>query len=225
MVHSFFNPLARSRYFFSLSFNFTLLLFLLLFYTFERFSHQRLLMVFHWGLTNCKSSQIPELFSVFWPISSQYPSRVWIVSTRPLISKSSSSCINHLTTVPRAPITIGISITFMVHSFFNSLARFRYLSFFFVFFQFYSVISWTAKPIIRQILFFCWLLQGLVVWPWLDDSFVFQGPEEFLRLILQDRCKIVHIPFVRMVVFKFLAQFPVDHISTQVVSSHILFLG
>ena len=42
---------------------------------------------------------------------------VWMVSTRPLISKFSSPCTNPLMTVQRAPITIGISNTFMVHIF------------------------------------------------------------------------------------------------------------
>ena len=36
-----------------------------------------------------------------------------MVSTRPLIFKSSSTCINSLVIVPRAPITIGITVTFM----------------------------------------------------------------------------------------------------------------
>ena len=36
---------------------------------------------------------------------------------------------------------------------------------------------------------------------------------EFVSLILQDRCWVVHIPFVPMVKFKFLVQFPVDHLA------------
>ena len=54
-------------------------------------------------------------------------------STRPLVSKSSSPFINPLVTVPKAPITIVINVTFMFHSFFTSLARSRYLSFFSLF--------------------------------------------------------------------------------------------
>ena len=50
---------------------------------------------------------------------------VWMVSTRPPTSKSSSPLNNPLVTVPKAPITIGITVTFMFHSFFNSLARSR----------------------------------------------------------------------------------------------------
>ena len=53
---------------------------------------------------------------------------VWMVFTRPPTSKSSRPNNNPLVTVPKAPITIGIIVTFMFHSFFNSLARSRYLS-------------------------------------------------------------------------------------------------
>ena len=62
---------------------------------------------------------------------------VWI--TRVLISDSSSPCTNLLVTVPRAPITIGITVTFIFYSFFSSLASFRYLSLSSLSIQFYSV--------------------------------------------------------------------------------------
>ena len=48
--------------------------------------------------------------------------------------------------------------------------------------------------------------------------------EESVFVILLDRFWVVHIPFVRMVKFKFLAQFPVDHLAHPVVPSIILFL-
>ena len=64
-----------------------------------------------------------------------------MVSTRPPTFKSSSPFSNPLVTVPNAPITIGIIVTCMFQSFFNSLARSRYLSFF----QFYSVVSRDSK--------------------------------------------------------------------------------
>ena len=44
---------------------------------------------------------------------------VWMVSTRPQTSKSSSPFCNPLVTVPNAPITIGIIVTCMFHSFFS----------------------------------------------------------------------------------------------------------
>ena len=51
---------------------------------------------------------------------------VWMVSTRPPTFKSSSPSNSPLVTVPNAPITIGITVTFMFHSFFNSQARSKY---------------------------------------------------------------------------------------------------
>ena len=94
-------------------------------------------------------------------------------STRPLISKSSSSCTNPLLTVPRAPITIGITVTFTFHNFFNSQARLKYLSFNFTLWP-----DETAKFTILQVLFiFCgWLLKGLDDWPRLGDQFLSQNP-------------------------------------------------
>ena len=41
-----------------------------------------------------------------------------------------------------------------------------------------------------------------------------QTPENFVRLILRDEFWFVQVPFIRMVKFQFLAQFPVDHLST-----------
>ena len=69
---------------------------------------------------------------------------VWMVSTRPLISKSSSPSINPLETVPRAPITIGISVTFMFYSFFQFLCKVQILILF-AFFQFYSGVRQDSK--------------------------------------------------------------------------------
>ena len=68
-----------------------------------------------------------------------------MVSTRPLISKSSIPSTNPLVTVPRAPITIGITIIFKFHSFFSSLAWSRFFIVLFTFLQFYSLIRWDSK--------------------------------------------------------------------------------
>ena len=65
---------------------------------------------------------------------------------------------NFFVIVPKAPITIGTIVTFMFHSFFNSLARLRYLSFFSLSFRFILWSAGTAKSTILQILFFCFLL-------------------------------------------------------------------
>ena len=47
-----------------------------------------------------------------------------MVSTRPPTSKSSTPFNNPLVTVSKAPITIGIIVTFMFHSFFNFFESF-----------------------------------------------------------------------------------------------------
>ena len=79
---------------------------------------------------------------------------VWMVSTRSLISKSSIPFINSLVTVPKAPVTISIIVTFMFHSFFNSVARSRYLSFYSLCFNFTLWSTGRAKSIILQVLYF-----------------------------------------------------------------------
>ena len=56
-----------------------------------------------------------------------------------------------------------------------------------------------------------WLLQGLVIWLRLGDSFVSQNPRGVGAFHLQ-------------VKFKLLAQFPVDHLAQPVMYSLILFL-
>ena len=84
-------------------------------------------MVFHWSLSDSKSPQDSRtLLSILAVLNNAV---VWMVSTRPPTSKSSSPFSNPLVTVPKAPITIGIIVTCMFQSFFNSRARSRYLSF------------------------------------------------------------------------------------------------
>ena len=77
-----------------------------------------------------------------------------MVSTRPPTSMSSSPFSNPLVTVPNAPITIGIIVTFMSHSFSNSLASSRNLSFFSYSFNFILWSAETAKSTILEVLFF-----------------------------------------------------------------------
>ena len=109
-------------------------------------------MVFHKSLRDSKSLQVSiTLLCILADLNNAV---VWMTSTRPLISKSSCHCTNLLLTVPRAPITIGITVTFMFHSFFNSLARSRYLYFFSLSFTFTLWSAGTAKYTILQVLFF-----------------------------------------------------------------------
>ena len=109
-------------------------------------------MVFHWSLSDSKSPQVSRtLLSILAVVNNAV---VWVVSTRPPTSKSSSPFNNPLVTVPKVPIMIAIIFTFMFLSFFNSLARSRYLSFFSLSFSFILWSAGTAKSTILQILFF-----------------------------------------------------------------------
>ena len=109
-------------------------------------------MVFHWSLSESKSPQTSRtLLSILAVLNNVV---VWMVFTRPPTSKSSSPFSNPLVTVPKAPITIGIIVTCMFHSFSNSLARSRYLSFFSHSFSFILRSARTAKSTILQVLFF-----------------------------------------------------------------------
>ena len=94
----------------------------------------------------------PQVMLIYYSLqdASQYSSwsQQCVVSTRPLISKFSSHFTNPLMTVSRAPITIGITVTFMFHCFFISLARFFLLSH-----SFTQRSARTAKSIIWQVLF------------------------------------------------------------------------
>ena len=109
-------------------------------------------MVFHWNLSDSKSPQVSRThFRILAVLSNAV---ILIVSTCPPISKSSRPFNNPLVIVPKAPITIGTIAPFMFHSFFNSLARSRYLFFFSHSFSFILWSAGTAKSTILQILFF-----------------------------------------------------------------------
>ena len=109
-------------------------------------------MVFLWSLNDGKSPQVfRTLLSILTDMNNAV---VWIISTHPVISKSFCPCTNTFVTVPRAHITICIIITFMFHSFFNSLARSKSLSLFSHSFNFIPWSTGTAKSTSLQVLFF-----------------------------------------------------------------------
>ena len=100
-------------------------------------------MVFHWSLSDSKYPQAARtLLSILAVLNSAV---VWMVSTRSPTSKSSSPFSNPLVTVPTAPITIGIIVTCMFHSFFQFPSKVEVLIPLFTFFQFYSVVSRDSK--------------------------------------------------------------------------------
>ena len=104
-------------------------------------------MVFHRSMSDNKSSQVSRtLLSILADLSNTV---IWIVSTRRLISNSPSAFTNPLVTLPRAPITSGITVTFMFHSFFQFPS---YLSFS-LSFNFTLRLARTANSTIPQVFF------------------------------------------------------------------------
>ena len=117
-------------------------------------------MIFHWGLSESKSPQVSRtLLSILAVFNNAI---FWMVSTRPPTSKSSRPFNNPLVTVPKVIIIIGIIVTFMFYSFFNPLARSRYLS---LHSHSFSFILWSARTVkstnLRIFFFCCWLFKVL----------------------------------------------------------------
>ena len=88
----------------------------------------------------------------------------------------------------------------MFDGFFSSLVRSRYLFIFSLSFNF-SVVNRDSKD------------HNFASSPLL----LIKIPDRFVCFILKDWCWVGHIPFVRVVKFKFLAQFPMDHFAHPVV--------
>ena len=78
--------------------------------------------------------------------------------------------------------------------------------FFFFFFFFFLVLTVSRSSRLAKIKWSVWISKSQLV-----------------HLILQEEFWVMHIPFVRMVKFKLLAQFPVDHLPRSVVSRLIPF--
>ena len=100
-------------------------------------------MVFHWSLSDSKFPQVSRTLLSFVAVLNNVV--VWMVSTRPPIFKPSTPFNNPSVTAPKASVTIGIIVTCMFHSFFNSLSKVEVLIPLFTFFQFYSVVSRESK--------------------------------------------------------------------------------
>ena len=75
----------------------------------------------HWISSDSKSPQASRtLFIILTDLNN---AAVWMVSTHPVISKSSRACTNPLVTVPRVHITIGVIVSFLFQGFFSSKAQ------------------------------------------------------------------------------------------------------
>ena len=132
------------------------------------------------GLGICYFLSLFILFSEFFTSVCWSSTVVWMVSTWPLIVKSSSPFNSPLVYILSKPITIGIT-----DSRFPILyLSLRFLSFFLVCDVFLIISRYVHLVEIR------WY--------------------EFVHLILQEEIWIVYIRFIRMFKFKFIALFPVD---------------
>ena len=159
-------------------------------------------MVFHWSLSNSKSPQSPRtILSILAVLSNAVG---WMVSTRPPDSESSSPFNNPLVTVPKALITIGIIVTFMLHRFFKSQSRLWYLSFFSHSFSFILFQPWHQGWQFCCFFFvFFLLLLGLVLWLRSGDPYVRQSSKgvyvyHFLGQML-DFIIFYHLPILNLV--------------------------
>ena len=100
-------------------------------------------MVFLRGPSDSKYPQVSRThFSI---LANHNNDVVWMISTYPLIFKSSSPFTNPLVTVSSTLITIGITVTFMFHSLFSFQARSRHIFFLFGSLQFYQVVTRNGK--------------------------------------------------------------------------------
>ena len=113
-------------------------------------------MFFHWSLSESKSLQVSRTILNILAVLSNAVN--WRASFRPPTSKSFRPFNNPLVIVAKTTISVGTIVTFMFHSFFNSLGRSRYLFFFSHSFSFILWSAGTAKSAILQILFFFLLI-------------------------------------------------------------------
>ena len=136
-------------------------------------------MVFNWGLSDSKS---PLVFRTFLSILADLNNAVvWMVSAGSLISNSSSFLTKTQGIVPSAPITIGVTVTFIFHGFFFLVLRQNLSICLFFRFLWFSISGRAGRqsPLFDWFSFSYLLSLGLVFQPGLGDLFVSQNPREF----------------------------------------------
>ena len=179
-------------------------------------------MVFQCSLSDSKSPQVSRILHGI--LADLNNTVVGIVFTHSLICKFFSPFIKHLVTVPRAPMTRGITTTFIFDwfFFFNSLARSTYLSFFSLSVNFILWPAGTVTSINRQVLFFLLIIARSVrlaeIW-WSFFIWKFQRSLGVSFFRIDTRFYLCYLS-----ISSILAQFPVDPLPHSVLSSFILFL-
>ena len=159
--------------------------------------------------------------SVFW-LSSIMLSFGWSLLVRQLPNSPGPLII-----VPKVQIKI---VTFMFHFFFffQFSSKVEVLIPLFTFFQFYSVVSRNSKvdkfASFRLLLLLLFIIRSGLLAEIRWSVCMSMSIRSLCVLLSRNRYWVVHIPFVRMVKFKFLAHFPVDHLAHPVVSHLILLL-
>ena len=135
-------------------------------------------MVFNWSLSDSKSVQVSR---TLLNILADFNDTVgWMISAHLPISSSSNSLTKSIGIVLSALITIGITVTFMCHSFFSYLASYKYLCLFVFFLLSLCVSPGRQSPRFgRCFSFRVWLSQSLVFWLECGDLFVSQNLSEF----------------------------------------------
>ena len=116
-------------------------------------------MVFHWSLNDSKCPQVSRTFLSTLAVLNNVV--VWMVSTRPPTSKSSSPFNSILVTVTNAPITISKIVIFTCHSlFFLFPSNVEVFILLFTLFEFCSVVSRYNKVynFANSLFFFFWLI-------------------------------------------------------------------
>ena len=124
----------------------------------------------YWSLNDSKSPKVPRTFLGI--LADLNNAVIWTVSTRPVISKSLYHSFGDCT---KSTNYNWYNCYFRVQQFFLFPSKVVVLIPLFAFFQFTLWSVGTAKSTILQVLFFCWLSLGLVVWPRLGDPFISQN--------------------------------------------------
>ena len=107
------------------------------------FSYQFLLLVFHWSLSDSKSSQISQ--TLLNTLAGHYSVEVMMISIFPLNPSSRCPFSRLMGTVLWVPTTIVFTVTFTFHCFFLVLWPVEVFSSLFVFFYFHSVVRLNDK--------------------------------------------------------------------------------
>ena len=163
------------------------------------FSHQLTLMVFQWNLSDSKSPQVSRtLLSILSVLNNAV---VWMVSTRPPTSKSSSPFSNPLAYNTKSTNYIWYNCHLHVPQFFQFPRKVEVFILLFTFFQFYSVVIQYNKVLnFANCLFFLLIIisSGLLAEIRLSNH-MSKSHWSLCMLFSRTGFWVVHIRFVRMV--------------------------